>query len=334
MFKLHFKTLAYKFYAPLLFKAMKLYGRIMFSLPKEDQMEIASTLWDRFLAKKFLSEHWQVNGTAAYQLPWEKKSEKIYILGCGSSINNITDEEWDLISKHDSIGVNYFYFHDFKPTAHFVELGKSQAAFNCIHEFLLCNKERNEPVFMQIRHLIYNETRLKSNKERVHLYSPTTMQSKNTHILKKYLKLFYFPPSKNKPLIHHCSTLDCVINFAVRQGYKKICLVGVDLNNNQYFWDAFPNNIHYNKAIDAVNEDYAAVNWSRDEDTCHATVNTVLTDKYNCLDLVTYLKLLNDTIFSTNGIDLVVSNKTSLLASYFSYQSISDFSNYKSEHYE
>ncbi|MGU5646343.1 hypothetical protein [Aeromonas caviae] len=334
MFEYSFKTRAYRLYAPQLFKITKLYAKLRFNFTAEHQVELYSMLWDRFLAKKFLSEHWQVNGTAAYQLPWRKKTNKLYILGSGGSINDITDDEWNTIKQHDSIGVNYFYFHKFKPTAHFVELGKSKAAFDCVHKYLLCNKERTEPVFMQIRHLINNEVTLQSAKNRVHLYSPTTMQSKNIDILRQYLKFSYLPLWKKSPLIQHSSTLDCVINFAVRQGYKEICLVGVDLNNNQYFWDLSSDNMHYHEAINAVNEDYKIANWVRNENTCHATVNKELTNKYNCLDLITYLQLLNEVIFIINGIKLVVSNKNSLLASYFPYQSINDFSNYESTNNE
>ncbi len=329
MFKYSFKTRTYRLYAPRLFKITKLYAKLRFNFTAEHQVELYSMLWDRFLAKKFLSEHWQVNGTAAYQLPWKKKTNKLYILGSGSSINDITEDEWNTIKKHDSIGVNYFYFHKFRPSAHFVELGKSQTAFDCIHKFLLCNKERTEPVFMQIRHLINNEITLRSSKNRVYLYSPTTMQSKNIDILRQYLKSCYIPFWSGSPLIHHSSTLDCVINFAVRQGYKEICLVGVDLNNNRYFWDLSPDDMHYREAINAVNDDYKIANWVRNENSCHATVNKELTNKYNCLDLITYLQLLNEVIFVKNGIKLVVANPTSLLASYFPHQSINDFSNYE-----
>lgn len=322
--ELSFKTAAYKRYSPWLFKICKLKCRLLFKLENINSDEFYSMLWDRYLAKKYLQEAWQIGGIPNQKLEWKKRSNTLYILGCGSSINDVTAQEWQEISNFDSIGVNYFYFHDFVPTAHFIELGLSSEAENAVHKLLLNNPARKETIFMQIRHLIRNNVRLHCSVDRVNLYSPTTMKSRSICSLKSYLERYYYPESVKSPLIHHSSTLDCVINFAVRQGYKKICLVGVDLNNNTYFWDTGATSENNQLAIAAVDADYRAANWTRENSVHHATVNKNLNERLNCLDLLSYLSLLKETEFKRHGIEVVIANPKSLLTSLFPYQNISD----------
>lgn len=322
--ELSFKTNAYKRYSPWLYRITKLKAKCLFKLDYDQPEDMYNMLWDRYLAEKHLQEAWQVGGTPNNKIKWKKSSNTLFILGCGSSINDVTNQQWQKISEHDSIGVNYFYFHDFIPDAHFIELGGSIEAANAVHSFLLNNPLRTETVFMQIRHLLKNDVQLKCVPQRVNLYSPTTMKSRNVNILRDYLARYYKPLSEKQPLIHHSSTLDCVINFGVRQGYKKLCLVGVDLNKNTYFWDENPSLPKYQIAIETVNADYDKAKWIRDGSVQHATVNKSLNERLNCLDLMSYLSLLKETEFKRYGTELVVANSKSLLTSLFSYQSISD----------
>ena len=52
-----------------------------------------------------------------------KKSDICFILGTGSSINNISEKEWDVISKHDSWTLNNWIYHPFfVPDFYFVQV--------------------------------------------------------------------------------------------------------------------------------------------------------------------------------------------------------------------
>ncbi len=44
-----------------------------------------------------------------------KSSNTLTILATGPSVNDITDSQWDWISKHDTIGLNDWYLHRFVP---------------------------------------------------------------------------------------------------------------------------------------------------------------------------------------------------------------------------
>ncbi|MEZ6975413.1 MULTISPECIES: hypothetical protein [Aeromonas] len=327
MYKLRFKTAAYRLYAPILFKLIKIYAKIKFIYTRDSESDVFAILWDRYLARKFLNEARYINGTAVSNIKWQRKSSKIFILGCGTSINDVSDDEWNMIKQHDSIGINYFYFHDFIPTAHFIELGGSNEAFNCIHDHLLGDPLRTEPIFMQIRHLINSGRVLKSDRNRVNLYSPTTMLTSDNHVLKQYLEHYYLPSSNSSPLIHYCSTLDCALNFAVRQGYKEIAFVGVDLNHSAYFWDKPSNNKKYSSAIKAVNDDYAIGQWDRNLLKPHATTDNTIKGRQNRLDIVAYLTLIKECILDKKEITLTITNPHSLLSKSFKYKSIVNFIN-------
>ena len=45
-----------------------------------------------------------------------KTSNRIYILGSGRSVLDISKKEWKEIEKHDTIGFNHWYVHEHQPT--------------------------------------------------------------------------------------------------------------------------------------------------------------------------------------------------------------------------
>ena len=61
------------------------------------------------------------------KLPEYKKSDYGVFLGCGSSINEITQKEWEIIDSCDTWVSNNFLYHWFIPDFYHVELksGKS-----------------------------------------------------------------------------------------------------------------------------------------------------------------------------------------------------------------
>src|SRR5262249_36622754 len=54
-------------------------------------------------------------------LSQHRRSETLFILGSGPSINQISEERWRFIASHDSVGVNMWLYHRFVPTFYVVE---------------------------------------------------------------------------------------------------------------------------------------------------------------------------------------------------------------------
>ena len=50
-----------------------------------------------------------------------KKSEIVFILGSGSSVNDLSDNDISHIEKHDTIGFNFWLYHDIVPDYYIFE---------------------------------------------------------------------------------------------------------------------------------------------------------------------------------------------------------------------
>ncbi|MGC1298446.1 MAG: hypothetical protein WA869_25750, partial [Alloacidobacterium sp.] len=44
-----------------------------------------------------------------------RASDTLFILGSAWSINDISDERWQIIGRHDSVGINFWPVHPFVP---------------------------------------------------------------------------------------------------------------------------------------------------------------------------------------------------------------------------
>ena len=52
----------------------------------------------------------------------KKKSDTVFILGSGESINDLTKPDWDYIKEHNIIGLNYSFVHPIIPDYHLMEM--------------------------------------------------------------------------------------------------------------------------------------------------------------------------------------------------------------------
>ena len=50
-----------------------------------------------------------------------KRSDTLFILGTGPSINQISPERWRVIAQHNSLALNFWFYHSFVPTYYVVE---------------------------------------------------------------------------------------------------------------------------------------------------------------------------------------------------------------------
>lgn len=324
---LGFKTPAYRLYAPWLHRLTRLRSWVdsrWHGGGSDEQSLLTSIYWDRYLARRFSEEAPALGGVAATAVSaGPRRSDRVFILGCGASIARLDDATWQQLAGFDTIGVNYFYFHPFRPRYHFIELGRSQEALTAVHDKLLNHPERqHETVYMQIRHLLSNDIVLNTAPGRARLYSPTTLRTRDPLLLSRLLKRHYL--GAREPLIHHSSNLDCAINFAVRQGYREICLLGVDLSSNQYFWDLQPELPAFARAKAATDADYLACQWDRQPALRHNTANLQLMAKIGCLDIASYLQLLDREVLQPAAIRLAVCNPQSLLVNHIAYRALDD----------
>lgn len=331
MADISFKTKSYRIYSPYLFKLIRWCMRCRFFMKSSDYSAFfTSYYWEYFLAQKFKGLASLMGGKPLQASDYRRNTDELVIFGSGSSLHQISDPTWKRLESIDTLGLNNFYFHQFKPRIFFMEHGFSQLLLDHMVQHHLQGQPYQDRLFLlHARHLASKGRTLGAISQLPFFYSPVRVKSVNLELLSYFLKKVYLSGSIADPLIHFCSNLDCAIHFAVRAGYKKIYLAGVDLNNSHYFWDAEVDKTNtYQNARDVVAQSrlYQSFNDGKGHVDIHATADKSYTENRGYLDIVAYLALVDQIILAPAGIELYVCNKASLLASKLKTSPIEDVS--------
>jgi hypothetical protein len=104
-------------------------------------------------------------------------------------------------------------------------------------------------------------------------------------------------------------------------GYKKIKLVGIDLNNESYFFN-INKNFHYRSATQITNIIKSQNSLNGFKRTTHATACNKNAKFKNCLNIIDYILFLQNHIFPKFKVKIFNTNKLSLLNNYIEYEGI------------
>lgn len=175
-----------------------------------------------------------------------KRSDTLFILGSGASINQISLTRWEIIRHHDSIGFNFWPIHPFVPTMYFAEAIDESHPFEPLCR-ILRNRRRDYTGVVKV----VTELRNVSPKGRFAGLAeiPGTWHTLRTFPVAArtedefsygldYLRrkgLFERAP-RIRATFKQASTLSCLIALAIRMQYRRIVLCGVDLNHSRYFY--------------------------------------------------------------------------------------------------
>lgn len=175
-----------------------------------------------------------------------RKSDTVFILGSGDSINKIKD--WSEIKEHDSLGFNFFMAHDFVPDFYFIEIPRDEYHIEALKKLIVFKgKDYWSKVSFFIKRPLW-----KCSDE--HLDFKQLFDSIDAR--PKFIRTHYSGAESTNSLIEeirsHASGLGLIhgprligqgvasvesfCHFLIRCGYKKIIFVGVDLNNTKYFY--------------------------------------------------------------------------------------------------
>ena len=166
-----------------------------------------------------------------------RKSDTVYIFGSGASINNISSQQWEEISKHDTVTFNWFAHQQFTNIDYYLIKDISfcdRYRNNYLKEFLRFNRllETNWKYYKDCLFILQNGS-LATNANKLLYYRIFPKESKITKFTMYRgvdLKL-PFPFLSVK-----IGTLITAIHFALNMNWKKIVIAGVDLYNRDYFW--------------------------------------------------------------------------------------------------
>lgn len=245
-----------------------------------------------------------------------KKSDTIFILGSGSTINEINNKQWKNIKKHTSIGFNYFMFHDFIPDSYLIEPVRRNHDLlykNLIKLIKVKKKYLSKTKIIMHRMGCYKiiKYHFKNYGIDFKLFTPFDFGCKTNEKLKKILnsplmKLsnYFFLPAQG------CASVERIILSAYLQGFKKIVLCGVDLNNNEYFF--------YKKADYENNLKKNAIAIKKFNNCHHAKNIHVTNDIQKCKMGITISEILKiyNKHFKKNNVNLFILNKKSALSEF------------------
>lgn len=238
-----------------------------------------------------------------------KKSDKLFIFGSGSSLNDISEISWKQINKFDTLGFNgsfhlkkvHFTYHILRAGTEDPKIEDPNKLINEIHYAKYLVKKINSNAYL--RHTIFlfssgisqHFPNLLLGYKMWNFYN--LIYQYNTNKFEKYPK-----GNLHRGLIHKIGTLVDAISFGYHMGYKEIILTGVDLYNNQYFWAPEGKTVTFSakkKKELFMNQTIRGINASAP----HNTVNN---------GIINYLIDWN-IYFKKKGIKLFVFNPKSLL---------------------
>ncbi len=177
----------------------------------------------------------------------KKKSETLFILGGGDSINDISEKQWEEIENSDSLGINRWLIHKHAPTFMLIEGAKQSdidmgiEANQYNYDLINYSNERcRETVFIfkDLDKLYINFKKLKVIKDRTYLMLKLIIPGKSRHninrsikLINKYkiLKNIMFPFGARATVCH-------ALSFALLAKYKNIVMCGIDCHG-PYFWE-------------------------------------------------------------------------------------------------
>ncbi|MGG2053145.1 hypothetical protein ABFY48_02015 [Lysinibacillus pakistanensis] len=175
------------------------------------------------------------------RLKTKKTSDRLFILGTGGTINDITDEQWGHIKKYDSWGMNYWSLHSFVPTYYTFEffyktenldnLIKLNRLLNIDYDFIkeLGNMEDNSISILK------SENKIIPFLQNHYLDFYSKKDFEQRFDLLKELNLI----EDDNCFYSFVSTAVTIFSIAIRLGYKEIIFCGVELKNNGYFYDDY-----------------------------------------------------------------------------------------------
>ncbi len=230
-----------------------------------------------------------------------KKSDTIFILGSGPSMNKLTEKQWQHISRHDSFGINFSFLLNFVPTFHSMEDGKNKWLRNFV-------EQRFKPYRKDFSKTIW----FISEKHTSRFIHPRIIPD---FFPEEPVGCFYkFPRAiglnKNRPFtkedfmnnsIVYRGSLTVALYLIDKIGYKNIVLLGVDLHTSKHFFDNLPemqNYINKQKSI-----------FGKKERKFEAMIPKG--NKRNPIN--EYLHAANELYFKPKDVSLYIGNKDNLL---------------------
>lgn len=246
-----------------------------------------------------------------------RHSETLFILGSGQSIGSLSINQFEIIRKHDSIGINFWLAHEFVPK--FLLLYPGGYSDRSVFELywalmrerasdyrntvkILTDLSRVNRPFVEGVPLSFSQGLYAA--ERVFPFARSSAELLLG--LRKILAQGYFDLEnghlKHNRLFKYGTSLSAALGFAACMGYRRIVICGVDLYDRAYFYEdskRYPMMRGFNGA------ERSAI--SHRHPTAEQPSRTMMS-------VIDTINALYEVIFEPNGVTVLVENSRSLLA--------------------
>lgn len=180
-----------------------------------------------------------------------KSSDTVFILGSGWSINEIRDDRWRAIGRHDSIAMNFWPAHPFVPRVYLFEnvprIPGCELVFDALQGLLQRRAEDYRSTVKIVSELQPLDSRQlileipHSFRRNLYVgYSAGVVARTERELIAglRYLcQKRVFSASDRIPwLFRYQSSVTAAISLAVRMNYRCIVLCGIDLGKAKYFY--------------------------------------------------------------------------------------------------
>jgi hypothetical protein len=188
---------------------------------------------------------------SAVDLAKHKRSDVLFILGSGPSINLISIERWQAITRHDTLGVNFWLYHRFVPRFYVAE-SVSYGGFadvTCRHIAEMANRRGLEysdtikiitDLYQHGRQWVFDlgSDFRKNLYVAYNLPLPARTEREFGYGIRYLVRMGAFNfATRLRALFKHGQSLSLLLTFAFRLRYRKIVLCGIDMKTNDHFYE-------------------------------------------------------------------------------------------------
>lgn len=166
-----------------------------------------------------------------------------------TSINNLTEENFEHILKHDLIGFNYWIVHNFVPDFYIAQFPDVHQQKNYLKNMFINKINVYKDARFMIKGSLQNSRDIsfvnqfikQTNFEWTAAYIiafDKSIRSTSDQVIFLSSKMGLLNHGMiGSALVQYRSTVTQIISLAVQMGYDEIILLGIDMNDNSHFWD-------------------------------------------------------------------------------------------------
>ena len=211
-------------------------------------------LFQAYRSLRFLEKSAACHRLSRLSFNERRASNTVFIFGTGASLNEYPDEWWDVVRSHDSIGMNFFLLHEHVPTFHVMESVHGIRRQLLEARYVERGDYQDVPLIVKTQLSNLSSSRVDARIKDLMSLRPEVLTNaylpidllvagKNTRDVEASYRLsarlgLWTPKDRFLILTKRRGSVAYLLNFAVRAGYRRIVLCGVDLNHTEYFYDS------------------------------------------------------------------------------------------------